>query len=119
MDRRAGPWRSPRPPGAEAVSAAETAPGEEGAAAPGASREQGEVRFRLLSGGGGSPADEYMPLAGLASYCAAHRRSLEVYADRRRWDQISLINIARSGIFAADRSIRDYAREIWHVPTRL
>ena len=35
-----------------------------------------------------------------------------------RWDQKSLINIARSGIFAADRSIRDYARDIWHVPTR-
>ena len=74
---------------------------------------------RLLFGAGGSPADEYMLLADFASYCAAHRRSLEVYADRRRWDQISLINIARSGIFAADRSIRDYAREIWHVPTRL
>ena len=35
-----------------------------------------------------------------------------------RWNQKSLINIARSGIFAADRSIRDYARDIWHVPTR-
>lgn len=32
---------------------------------------------------------------------------------------MSLINIARSGIFAADRSIRDYAQDIWHVPTRL
>ena len=31
---------------------------------------------------------------------------------------MSLINIARSGIFAADRSIRDYARDIWHVPAR-
>ena len=73
---------------------------------------------RLLFGAGGSPADEYMLLADFDSYCAAHRRSLEVYADRPRWNQISLINIARSGIFAADRSIRDYARDIWHVPTR-
>ena len=31
---------------------------------------------------------------------------------------MSLINIARSGIFAADRSIADYARDIWNVPTR-
>ena len=31
---------------------------------------------------------------------------------------MSLMNIARSGIFAADRSIRDYAENIWHVPVR-
>ena len=73
---------------------------------------------RLLFGGGGGIADEYMLLADFDSYCQAHRRSLEVYKDRRAWDQKSLINIARSGIFAADRSIRDYARDIWHVPTR-
>ena len=73
---------------------------------------------RLLFGAGGSMADEYMLLADFDSYCDAHRRSLEAYADRKRWNQMSLINIARSGIFAADRSIRDYARDIWHVPTR-
>ena len=73
---------------------------------------------RLLFGAGGSMADEYMLLADFDSYCDAHRRSLAAYADRRRWNQMSLINIARSGIFAADRSIRDYANDIWHVPTR-
>ena len=73
---------------------------------------------RLLFGAGGSMADEYMLLADFDSYCAAHKRSLEAYADRPRWDQMSLINIAQSGIFAADRSIRDYANDIWHVPTR-
>ena len=52
------------------------------------------------------------------SYCDAHRRALAAYADRALWDRMSLINIARSGIFAADRSIQDYARDIWHVPTR-
>ena len=77
-----------------------------------------DLTNRLLFGAGGSPADEYMLLADFDSYCAAHRRSLEVYANRLRWNQMSLINIARSGIFAADRSIRDYARDIWHVPTR-
>ena len=77
-----------------------------------------DLTNRLLFGGGGGIADEYMLLADLDSYCQAHRRSLEVYKDRRAWDQKSLINIARSGIFAADRSIRDYARDIWHVPTR-
>ena len=72
---------------------------------------------RLLLGEGGM-ADEYMLLADFDSYCAAHRRALEVYADRTQWNRMSLINIARSGIFAADRSIADYARDIWHVPTR-
>ena len=77
-----------------------------------------DLAKRLLFGAGGSMADEYMLLADFDSYCDAHRRSLAVYADRRRWNQMSLINIARSGIFAADRSIQDYARDIWHVPTR-
>ncbi len=78
-----------------------------------------EITNRLLHGAGGSPADEYLLLADFDSYCQAHHRALEAYADRRLWNQMSLINIARSGIFAADRSIRDYASEIWHVPTRL
>lgn len=73
---------------------------------------------RLLFGTGGSTADEYMLLADFNSYCSAHKRALETYADRPRWNRMSLINIARSGIFAADRSISDYARDIWHVPTR-
>ena len=42
----------------------------------------------------------------------------QTYRDRRLWNQMALTNIARSGIFAADRSIRDYARDIWYVPTR-
>ena len=77
-----------------------------------------DLANRLLFGAGGSQADEYMLLADFDSYCDAHRRTLEAYADRTRWNQMSLINIARSGIFAADRSIRDYAQDIWHVPTR-
>ena len=71
-----------------------------------------DLTARLLRGAGGSPADEYLLLADFDSYCQAHRRALETYADRKRWNQMSLINIARSGIFAADRSIRDYARDM-------
>ena len=77
-----------------------------------------DLTQRLLFGAGGSQADEYMLLADFGSYCDAHRRAITTYADRERWNRMSLINIARSGIFAADRSIRDYARDIWHVPTR-
>ena len=77
-----------------------------------------DLTQRLLFGAGGSQADVYMLLADFDSYCDAHRRAITTYADRERWNRMSLINIARSGIFAADRSIQDYARNIWHVPTR-
>ncbi len=71
-----------------------------------------DLAERLIHG------DEYLLLADFDSYRQAHLRSLEAYADRKLWNKMSLINVARSGIFAADRSIRDYAQNIWHVPTR-
>ena len=71
---------------------------------------------RLLLGAGGSPADEYLLLADYASYCEAERRMVETYADPIKWNRMSLHNIARSGIFAADRSVAEYADNIWHVP---
>ena len=77
-----------------------------------------DLTNRLLYGAGGSMADEYLLLADFDSYSDAHRRALEVYKNREQWNRMSLINIARSGIFAADRSISDYARDIWNVPTR-
>ena len=77
-----------------------------------------DLTNRLLYGAGGSSADEYLLLADFDSYCKAHQRSLATYANKEQWNRMSLINIARSGIFAADRSITDYARDIWKVPTR-
>ena len=71
------------------------------------------ITNRLLFGG-----DEYMLLADFESYRQAQERAAQTYRDRTRWNQMALTNIARSGLFAADRSIRDYARDIWHVPTR-
>ena len=76
-----------------------------------------DLARRLLFGDGG-PADEYLLLADFESYRDAHVRAGQVYLDPTRWNQMSLVNIARSGIFAADRSIRDYARDIWNVPVR-
>ncbi|MCI9348509.1 MAG: glycogen/starch/alpha-glucan phosphorylase [Oscillibacter sp.] len=73
---------------------------------------------RLLLGVGGSPADEYLLLADFDSYCDAERRMAETYADTIKWNRMSLHNIARSGIFAADRAIAQYAENIWHVPHR-
>ncbi|MBQ9837430.1 MAG: glycogen/starch/alpha-glucan phosphorylase, partial [Oscillospiraceae bacterium] len=60
--------------------------------------------------------DEYMLLADLPSYAAAEQRMVETYGDRDKWNRMSLLNIARSGIFSADRSIANYANTIWHVP---
>ena len=66
--------------------------------------------------GADCPADQYLLLADFASYCAASHRVVDTYADREKWNRMSLHNIARSGIFSADRSIADYADTIWHVP---
>ncbi|MBQ6117325.1 MAG: glycogen/starch/alpha-glucan phosphorylase, partial [Oscillospiraceae bacterium] len=63
-----------------------------------------------------SPADQYMLLADLPSYCEAQQRVSLAYGDRDRWNTMSLHNIARSGIFAADRAVAQYADMIWHVP---
>ena len=76
-----------------------------------------DLTRRLISGDGGA-ADEYLVLADFESYKAAQHLSGESYKDQKKWNRMSLINIARSGVFAADRSIRDYAETIWNVPHR-
>ena len=48
-----------------------------------------------------------MALADFADYCAAQDKATALYNDRDTWNRMSLINIAKSGIFAADRSIAD------------
>lgn len=57
--------------------------------------------------------DPYMVLADFDSYIEASKRMAALYTDTRRWQQMSLQNTACSGIFCADRSIREYARNIW------
>ena len=58
--------------------------------------------------------DYYMALADYSDYCAAHDKANALYNDRDVWNRMSLINIAQSGRFASDRSIADYARDIWN-----
>lgn len=58
--------------------------------------------------------DPYMVLADFADYRRAHKKAEELYNDREKWNRMSLINTASAGIFAADRAINDYARDIWH-----
>ena len=59
--------------------------------------------------------DNYMALADFADYCAAHEKAMALYGNRETWNRMSLINIASSGIFSADRAIKDYADGIWHI----
>ena len=73
-----------------------------------------ELYERLLYNRYGT-ADDYMLLADFAAYCDAERRMVETYKDATKWNSMSLHNIARSGIFAADRSIAEYADNIWNV----
>ena len=75
-----------------------------------------EDLYQRLLFGVDCPADQYLLLADFASYCAASQRVTDTYRDRERWNRMSLHNIARSGVFAADRSVADYADTIWHVP---
>ncbi len=58
-------------------------------------------------------SDPYMVLADFDSYAAAQVRSSELYRDQNKWQKMSLANIAGAGIFSADRSVEDYARDIW------
>ena len=69
----------------------------------------------LLSGHG--IADPYMCLADFESYNMTHDRAIRDYQDRDAWCKKSLINIASSGFFAADRSIGEYADKIWGLKT--
>ncbi|MGN1081014.1 MAG: glycogen/starch/alpha-glucan phosphorylase [Acutalibacteraceae bacterium] len=58
--------------------------------------------------------DYYMVLADFEDYCTAQKKATELYLDRGKWERMSLVNTAKSGIFAADRAIEDYAKNIWN-----
>jgi starch phosphorylase len=57
--------------------------------------------------------DPYMVLADFASYLEKHEEMDKVYQDQKLWNQMALVNIAKAGIFAADRSASEYAKNIW------
>ncbi len=58
-------------------------------------------------------SDPYMVMADFRDYRRAQADVQKLYTDRTLWNQMSLSNIANSGIFSADRSVMDYARDIW------
>ena len=60
-------------------------------------------------------ADAYMTLADFHDYARAQRDVDVAYAERDRFNRMSLVNVAKSGIFSADRSVTEYARNIWNL----
>jgi starch phosphorylase len=88
-----------------------------------------EVINLLLSGAlsGGDPGlfkplvdsflyyDPYMLMADYASYIECQGRVDQAYRDQARWTRMSILNVARIGRFSSDRSIREYAANIWNV----
>jgi glycogen phosphorylase len=66
------------------------------------------LREMLLTSG-----DHYMHLADLTSYCQAHERLGALYADPGAWAGKAILNVASSGKFSSDRTIAEYASDIW------
>ena len=63
--------------------------------------------------------DYYMLLGDFESYISAHDRLSTDYLNRLSWAKKALINIARSGKFSIDRTVAEYAKDIWNVRTSL
>ena len=59
-------------------------------------------------------SDPYMVLADFADYATTQQKASRLYDDKKVWNKMSLVNIAKAGRFASDRSIKDYAETIWH-----
>ena len=72
-----------------------------------------QITQYLLSGN--YVADPFMCLADFSDYYRVHGKLDEAYKNRSKWNRMSLHNIASAGIFAADRSIKEYAENIWGI----
>ena len=68
------------------------------------------IRETLFANG-----DKYMHLADLSSYAEAHKSVADLYSKPAKWAEKAILNISASGGFSSDRTIQDYARDIWGV----
>ena len=74
-----------------------------------------ELHHALLHGASWHKADHYYILKDFASYQAARLQANRDYLDRQAFGRKCLMNVASAGKFSSDRTIRQYAEEIWHV----
>ncbi len=63
--------------------------------------------------------DPFFICADFDSYCETQKRVSSLYKHNNDWTKKAMINLAKSGKFSSDRTIREYAHDIWHVPTEL
>ena len=77
---------------------------------PGEHDAFGPVHGSLMHGG-----DPYMVLADFRSYADAQARVDRAYRDQANWARMAIINTARMGKFSSDRTIREYAKDIWNL----
>ncbi len=71
--------------------------------------------FDIITANLRSPQDPWVTIADLRSYIGAQNNVGVVFQDRNKWNQMSVINVANSGWFSSDRTIGQYAEEIWNV----
>ena len=72
-----------------------------------------EIYDAILNGYGGSRADEYFVLEDYADYAKAQQQVDKAYKNQGQWAKKAIINVAKSGKFSSDRTIKQYAEEIW------
>jgi glycogen phosphorylase len=63
-------------------------------------------------------ADPFLICADFDAYCQIQDTVSQAYQDREEWIKKSIVNVAKAGIFSSDRTIREYAKEIWNVPLK-
>jgi starch phosphorylase len=81
-----------------------------GAFSPGEPERYGGVAHSLLDGG-----DYYLLLADYADYVRAQEEVDRAYQDKEKWARMAIMNTATMGFFSSDRSIREYAENIWYI----
>jgi len=74
-----------------------------------------DLYHMLLMGDMGGMADAYFVLKDFGSYSMANRRMMEDYQNREVWQKKAIVNVAKSGFFSSDRTIREYNEMIWKI----
>lgn len=72
-----------------------------------------ELYSSLLDSNGYDRADQYFILKDFRSYAEAHKKVDTAYRDKEAWAKMALLNVAKCGKFSSDRTIEEYAKEIW------